>query len=105
MASLDERLDRIERALGELGQRVAQLEHGWKPEPPIVWPEESVRPEPAAPRSAEPQPATPRPAAPTLPRVDLEELLGGRVLAWLGGAAVLVGVVLFVAYAVRIGWI
>jgi len=27
------------------------------------------------------------------------------VLAWLGGAAVIVGVVLFVAYAVRIGWI
>jgi uncharacterized membrane protein len=35
----------------------------------------------------------------------LEELLGGRVLAWVGGIAVVIGVVLFVGLAVNRGWI
>src|SRR5215213_873335 len=105
MASLDERLDQIERALGELGDRVSLLET--RAEARVAAPARPPVPEPeqAAPEQAEPEPVAPRPAVPALPRVDLEELLGGRVLAWLGGAAVLVGVVLFVAYAVRIGWI
>jgi len=104
MASLDERLDRIERALGELGDRVSLLEA--TAEAGVAAPARPpLEPGPAAPQPDEPQPAAPRPAVPALPRVDLEDLLGGRVLAWLGGAAVLVGVVLFVAYAVRIGWI
>jgi uncharacterized membrane protein len=37
--------------------------------------------------------------------VDLEELLGGRLLAWVGGLAVLLGIVFFVAMAVARGWI
>lgn len=37
--------------------------------------------------------------------LDLEELLGGRLLAWVGGLAVLLGIVFFVAMAVRRGWI
>src|SRR4051812_22486518 len=107
MASADERLDRIERALHELAQRVARLEHGWAPERPTARPEAPPAAQRAAPQQPgpEPQPEERRPAAPALARVDIEDLLGGRVLAWLGGAAVLVGVVLFVAYAVRIGWI
>jgi uncharacterized membrane protein len=36
---------------------------------------------------------------------SLSDLLGGRVLAWLGGAALLVGIVLFLALAVAHGWI
>src|ERR687892_276936 len=35
----------------------------------------------------------------------LEDLLGGRILAWLGGLAILVGVVFFLAIAVDRGWI
>jgi uncharacterized membrane protein len=53
-------------------------------------------------------PSTPPPAAPEQPRrrdVDLEELLGGRLLAWVGGLAILLGIVFFVAMAVRRGWI
>lgn len=52
-----------------------------------------------------------QPAAPVAPPeakrrdVDLEELLGGRLLAWVGGLAILVGIVFFVAMAVRRGWI
>jgi uncharacterized membrane protein len=40
-----------------------------------------------------------------LPSVDLEDLLAGRVMAWVGGSAVLVGMVLFLAMAVSRGWI
>src|SRR4051812_9919120 len=35
----------------------------------------------------------------------LEDLLGGRVLAWVGGLAVLVGIVFLLAIAVSRGWI
>jgi uncharacterized membrane protein len=36
---------------------------------------------------------------------QLEELLGGRLLAWAGGIAVILGVAFFVALAVKRGWI
>ena len=39
------------------------------------------------------------------PSLDLEELLGGRVLAWAGAVAVFIGVVFFLATAIRRGWI
>jgi uncharacterized membrane protein len=63
-------------------------------------------PSPAAPARPPAQPAPP-PFQPKLPRpaLDLEDLLGGRILAWVGGAAVLLGVVFFLAMAVRNGWI
>ncbi len=38
-------------------------------------------------------------------RPDLEELLGGRVLAWTGGVAVLAGIAFLLAIAVSRGWI
>jgi uncharacterized membrane protein len=59
-------------------------------------------PEPAAPAAPVARPA---PAAPPRPPVDLEELLGGRVLGWVGGIAVVVAAVFFVVMAVRNGWI
>src|SRR4051794_8675238 len=96
MASLEERLDRIDEALAGLSRRRAALE---APEPAG-----SPPPRPEAPAAAA-RPAVEAPARAPHRQVDLEDLLGGRVLAWVGGAAVLVGVVLFVAYAVRIGWI
>ncbi|MBW3608529.1 MAG: DUF2339 domain-containing protein [Actinobacteria bacterium] len=37
--------------------------------------------------------------------VDLEELLGGRVLAWTGGVAVIAGIAFLLAIAVSRGWI
>jgi uncharacterized membrane protein len=49
--------------------------------------------------------APPKPAAPPKTPVDLEELLGGRVLGWVGGIAVVVAAVFFVVTAVRNGWI
>jgi uncharacterized membrane protein len=57
------------------------------------------RPEPAVATAAPPAPAPPEPP------LDLEELLGGRVLGWVGGVAVFIAAVFFVVMAVRNGWI
>jgi uncharacterized membrane protein len=46
-----------------------------------------------------------RPRGRALEGVELEDLLGGRVLAWVGGSAVLLGVVFFLVMAVSRGWI
>ncbi len=42
--------------------------------------------------------------APKPPR-DLEEILGGRVLGWVGGIAVTIAAIFFVVMAVRNGWL
>src|SRR5437899_1238820 len=42
---------------------------------------------------------------PPKPRRDLEEVLGGRVLGWVGGVAVVIAAVFFVVMAVHNGWI
>src|SRR5262245_18972829 len=75
---LETRLDRIERLL--VFNRA---------------PAATVRPLP-------PPPASPRRVR---PRPDLEDVLGGRVLAWVGAVAVVLGVVFFLVTAVRRGWI
>lgn len=49
--------------------------------------------------------APPRVPGPERTPVDLEELLGGRVLAWVGGLAVFVAAIFFLVMAVRNGWI
>ena len=60
-----------------------------EPEPePQMWPPASEW------RSPEPKPP-----------IDLEELLGGRVLGWVGGVAVAIAAIFFVVMAVRNGWI
>src|SRR5690348_8011622 len=51
------------------------------------------------------QPAQPRAARPVREPLDLEELLGGRVLGWVGGVAVVLAAVFFLAMAIRNGWI
>jgi uncharacterized membrane protein len=43
----------------------------------------------------------PKPA----PATSLSDLVGGRVLAWIGGAATLVGIALFLVLAISRGWI
>ena len=96
------RLERLERIVEQLSDRVAQLEG--KPAAAVERPQPTPPPPlPPPPRPAPaPEPAPPRPARPS---VDLEELFGGRLLGWLGGIAVLVGVVLFLAMAAQRGWI
>jgi len=96
----ENRLEAIDRQLKELAQRLERLE-GWAAAsaPP--------RPSVATPRTVAPR--RPAPAAPApargLPRAGWEELLGGRVLAWLGGVAILLGIVFFLGMAISRGWI
>lgn len=76
--------------------------------------EKQTEPAPAATVAAEIAPvdeweplpplAPERTSAPKPPR-DLEEILGGRVLGWVGGIAVVIAAVFFVVMAVRNGWI
>ena len=95
----DDRLERLERTVDELRERVARLER-----PAAA---------PAAPRPQTVPPSPPRPPAPPrparepfrAPSIDLEELLGGRVLAWAGALAVFIGAIFFLATALRRGWI
>jgi uncharacterized membrane protein len=59
-----------------------------------------------APPLAPPAPVA-APRTPAVPRVelDLEQLLGGKLFAWIGGVAILVGIAFFVATAMQRGWI
>lgn len=91
----------VEQRLNFLEARVKTLEHALgldaAPAPAPVLP-----PLPAAPplRPEPPAAVAPRPAPP-----DLEELLGGRVLGWVGGIAVVIAAVFFVVMVVPNGWI
>jgi uncharacterized membrane protein len=91
----------VEQRLSFLENRVKTLEGllGVQ-ETPVARP----TPFPSAPARAVPAP----PASPVRepePQLDLEELLGGRVLGWVGGIAVVIAAVFFVVMAVRNGWI
>jgi uncharacterized membrane protein len=98
--SIEARLDTLEDSLGRLLERIERLERQAAPPQPV-----RVEPSPSTPQ---PPPAPPR--RDTRPRIDLpdtslEDLLGGRVLAWVGGLAVLLGIVFLVATAIHRGWI
>jgi uncharacterized membrane protein len=111
--SLEARLGELEALVRMLVVRVTELEErtspaGRAPPPPAARPEAATRTTVAPPDSAE-RPAAPpaaaEPAGPKRPEPTLEDLLGGRVLAWIGGLAIVVGVVFFLAIAVDRGWI
>jgi uncharacterized membrane protein len=100
-------LERVEALLADVVERVARLEG----EPAA--PTQPVTPEPA-PVAATLQTLESEPAAETeqaaqrrvlRPGETFEDLLGGRILAVLGGLAILIGVVFFLVIAVDRGWI
>jgi uncharacterized membrane protein len=95
------RIDRLERLITELDARVVAVEMPKRPQPeaPVEVPKRFEPPPPRVPRRA----ATGLRL--NLGRDDLEDLLGGRVLAWVGGLAVLVGIVFLFALAASSGWI
>lgn len=103
-ATETQRLETLERNARALGARLEALEQ-WtglaaaRPLPPAPEPSPWIAARDSAPVRA------PAAAAPAAPRPGLEDLLGGRVLAWAGGVAMLVGVVLLLAIAVSHGWI
>jgi uncharacterized membrane protein len=89
----------VEQRLNFLEARVTTLEGLLEV---AAAPVPATRPEPF------PRPAAPpsrEPVVPAEPTFDLEELLGGRVLGWVGGIAVVIAAVFFVVMAVRNGWI
>jgi uncharacterized membrane protein len=97
----DPRLERLERLVEELRARVDALE-GHEAARPAPEPPPVPKPAPITAPPPRAEPAAPRPA---LPKVDLEDLFGRRVLGWVGAVAVLIGVVFFLATAIRRGWI
>jgi Predicted membrane protein (DUF2339) len=114
----DKRMDRLEEQLRVLNGRVGRIERALGLEKlPAAYAARDMAPSApdAAPRepaeAAPPRPAQPRAAdVPPLPRreawdVDLEELLGGRLLALVGGLAVILGLAFLVALAVERGWL
>jgi uncharacterized membrane protein len=96
--SLVARLEAVEAHTGVVTPPVPEP----APAPPAFWP--PPRPATVVPETA-PPPTTDPPAVGTATSPSLEDLLGGRVLAWTGGLAVLVGIALLLAIAVSNGWI
>src|SRR5262245_32931983 len=99
MSTSEERLTRLEQRFWQLEERLARVE-GARPAAQAA----PVRPQPPARPSPPPRQ---RPAVQPPPRreLDLEELLGGRLLALAGGIAVIVGLAFLVALAVERGWL
>jgi uncharacterized membrane protein len=116
MSSVYERVEGLEERTRSLEARLAALEADEAREPVaarLVWraDEPVVPPPPPAPpvRSFAPPaaPASPAPArvAPERAAPSLEDLLGGRVLAWAGGLSLLAGLLFLLVIAVSRGWI
>jgi uncharacterized membrane protein len=102
--SVEQRLEATEALLLDLQARVAALEG----EPAARTAAEEPEPRPAAAPAvaAEPPPSAPTPEPRRIqPSASFEDLLGGRILALLGGLTILVGVILFLVIAVDRGWI
>ncbi len=116
-ADLQERLRAVEAQLAETPatltrSRAAPAAPAARPatDPAAAtWPAPTTVPvftaAPTPPAAAPPAPPAGPAAAAPRERLDLEELLGGRVLAWAGGVAVLAGIAFLLAIAVSRGWI
>jgi len=111
---LEERIAAADRSRETLDSRVRRLEAAALVQPERAW----LAPKPpAVPASVAFTPVIADSSAPPrqqsggsaaergLTAMSVSDLIGGRVLAWLGGAAVLLGLVLFLALAFSHGWI
>jgi uncharacterized membrane protein len=107
----------LEDRIAALELRVGRLERPGAPREDLhTTPERPTSVAPPAPRTA-PVIASPRPApviAPPRPApqpkparepIALEDFLGGRVLAWIGGVAVIAGLAFLLTVAISRGWI
>ena len=95
----------LETRVALLERRVRELESVRSPAPA---PRRAPQPAPVPERRAawrDPEPEAPARVAPRRDAPQLEDLLGGRVLAWVGALAVLVGLVLLLVIAISNGWI
>jgi hypothetical protein len=131
--TVEEQISAIRRTLASLDQRLARLEavprSGQAPAPtaptrapsgatPAPGPQrrEPVAPTPPAPtdvagrlppplRVPDPGPAAPSQRQPFTFDRDLERLVGGQILAWVGGLSLFLGAVFFLSLAFSRGWI
>jgi uncharacterized membrane protein len=106
MQSTAERIDRLERLVVDLDTRLGAIERPRRtPAAPPPRPLSSPPAVAPAPTPASPPPADPKRGGLHVGRDNLEDLIGGRLLAWVGGLAVLLGIVFLFALAVSSGWI
>jgi uncharacterized membrane protein len=99
---VENRLESNEQQLADLRHRLERIERRVFPS---AAPEPLVQHAPATSHAATPaQPAPPRPS-PLPSQRDFEEVFGGRVLAWIGGVAILLGIVFLLGIAIDRGWI
>lgn len=99
---VEDRLDLNERQLADLKHRLERMERRVFPSIATSAP----RPQPAVahPVAKPVRPAPPR-SNPKPSQRDFEEIFGGRVLAWVGGVAILLGIVFLLGIAIDRGWI
>ena len=122
LEDLQQRIERLEdesSRIDELGERLARVERRGQRDTAVGAMLSQARPEPA---TATPAPvfAPPRPAPQPLSRPaerlfesarrrpedgSLEDLVGGRLLAWAGGIAVVAAIVCLFAMAISRGWL
>lgn len=99
----------IERQLADLRQRLERVEHhafpSSTPPPPSWTPPAPTRPAPVASQAGTSERAAAQQSDPRASQRAFEELLGGRVLAWVGGIAILLGIVFLLGIAIDHGWI
>jgi uncharacterized membrane protein len=108
LGELETRMRRVERSAPVLsaGGTLVASAPGRRPEPPRRVLESTARAEgQAAARPRRGGDCAPAPSAPAPRSVALGDLIGGRVLAWAGGVATLLGIALFLALAISHGWI
>jgi uncharacterized membrane protein len=115
--TVNRRLDELALRLKTLEREVAELRRGARPAaaPTITvkpTPAPAVTPRPAPALRAERPPIPPRPARPARPPepswwsgLTMGDLYSAKVLAWLGGAVMLLGILFFFVLAVNRGWI
>jgi uncharacterized membrane protein len=96
------RSESIESRLVDLTRRLERMERRVFPS---ATPEPQPQHAPVARHAATPaRPAPPSPG-PSLPQRGFEEIFGGSVLAWVGGVAILLGIVFLLGIAIDRGWI
>ena len=119
---LNQRVEDLEGLVAMLTGAEPPAEEAAAPPPPSVWTEPSVRSQPPPPKVAPlpppataaptppPQPSRPmRPAPPPRPPIDwgkvAEQAFTARTLAWAGGVATALGIVLLFVMAASSGWV
>jgi uncharacterized membrane protein len=97
------RLESNEQRVADLTRRLERMERRVFPSAAATEPRPQHAPI-ARPIAVPARPAPPRPGPEPSTR-GLEEILGGRVLAWVGGVAILLGIVFLLGIAIDRGWI